>query len=289
MTTHHIPKGVSRDTLEDVVAGWEAVGAAAEPKHTADVEDATGLADAVGRQTRFLEDVGVLEADGQEHRLTERGQALAGALAVGDDGRARERARGLLADWPVTETVRGVVRGNPSDEGELVPIVAAVTGHDPEASRVRSGVTTLLDCYDWAGILERDEDGRYRLPDDGERESSAAASPGVASPTATADEEAAAARCGISLGSPPESGGERSETGDPVEVLGETDAADVAELVEELASAEGGAETETDGGGDREAHALTLEVDVDADPEDVEALVQHIREGLTAANAEPGE
>ncbi|WP_218779108.1 hypothetical protein, partial [Halobacterium hubeiense] len=168
MATHHIPKGVSLDTLREIIAGWDAVGAAAEPKYTTAVEEATDISDAVGRQTRFLEDVGVLTGEGQQHRLTDRGQALAGALAVDDEERASGRARELLADWPVTEELRGIVRGNPSTEDELVPLVAAITGHDPEASRVRSGITTLLELYDWVGLLDRDEDGTYRLPE-GER------------------------------------------------------------------------------------------------------------------------
>lgn len=186
MPTYHIPKGVSRDALEAVVAGWDAAGAATEPKHTTDVEAVTDITGAVERQTQFLDSVGVLEAAGEKHRLTERGRALADALAAGDDDRARERARELLVEWPVTESVRGIVRGNPTDEDELVRIVAAATGHDPDASRVRSGAATLLDLYDWAGLLERD-DGRYRLP-------------GAERARATGDAESAAeARCGISL------------------------------------------------------------------------------------------
>ncbi|MCG1003897.1 MULTISPECIES: hypothetical protein [Halobacterium] len=188
MATHHIPKGVSLDTLEDIVAGWDTVGAAAEPKYTTDVADATGISDAVGRQTKFLEEVGVLDSDGQKHRLTDEGQALAGALAVDDDERASERANDLLADWAVTEAVRGIVRENPSSEDDLVPLVGAVTGQDPENGRARSGITTLLNLYDWAGLLDRDDE-RYVLPED-ERP----AEPAAAGEAGTADHERAVER-----------------------------------------------------------------------------------------------
>lgn len=172
--THHIPKGVSLDTLLQIVAGWSAVGAAAEPKYTSTVEDATDIADAVGRQTRFLEELGLLEPEGQQHRLTDRGQALAGAVAVEDEVQARKHAREALAEWPVTVQVRGIVRENPTAEADLVPLVAAVTGQDLDADRVRSGLTTLLELYDWAGLLDRDEEGRYRLPETERAEEAAA-------------------------------------------------------------------------------------------------------------------
>lgn len=167
MTTHHIPKGVSLDTLKDIIAGWDAVGAAAEPTYTSAVEEETGITDAVGRQTRFLEEVGVLEeGDDQKQRLTGEGQELASALAADDEERARERAHELLSVWPVTEQVRGILRQNPTDEETLVPLVAHITGHDLDVSRVRSGITTLLDLYEWAGLLDRGEQNRYRLPDE---------------------------------------------------------------------------------------------------------------------------
>lgn len=165
---YHVPKGVGLDTLREILAGWDAVGAGAEPQYTADVEEATGISDAVRRQTRFLEDLGVLESEGQKHRLTHRGEQLASALANGDEARAREAARQLLATWPLTEEVRGIVRGNPTDESELVDLVATMVDEDADSSRVRSGVSTLLELLEWAQLLERDSAGRYRMPE-GER------------------------------------------------------------------------------------------------------------------------
>ncbi|PHQ38580.1 hypothetical protein DJ69_10830 [Halorubrum persicum] len=175
MGEHHVPKGVSLDTLREIVAGWAAVGAAVEPRYTADVEDATGISDAVGRQTRFLEDIGVLERSGQQHELTDEGQALAGALVAEDQSLAAERGRELLTDWELTETLRGVLRQNPMDRDDLVAVVASLAGADPSAGRVQSGVTTLLDLFEWTGVLTRDDD-RYRLPEgasDEERDSTA--------------------------------------------------------------------------------------------------------------------
>ena len=60
-----VPRGVSRETLLTVLAGWYREGAAEEPVHTGDVAERTGYTDATSRQTRFLESIGALEAVGQ--------------------------------------------------------------------------------------------------------------------------------------------------------------------------------------------------------------------------------
>jgi hypothetical protein len=98
MTDHYIPKGVNLDTLVEIVAGWDAVEAASEPQHTSADEGATGITDAVALLTRFLEAVDILEAEGQKHRLTERGATLASALAADETEQARVAAHELLSE-----------------------------------------------------------------------------------------------------------------------------------------------------------------------------------------------
>jgi hypothetical protein len=157
-----IPRGVSRDTLLEILAGWYEAGAAEEPVHTGTVAERTGHPDATTRQTRFFEAVGVLEpADDQRHRLTERGTPLAAALAEGEDDLARERAYGLLAGWPLTVRARDLLRGDPLGEADLLPRLAALADADLDASRDRVGLRTLVDLWRWAGALDRTDDGRY--------------------------------------------------------------------------------------------------------------------------------
>lgn len=259
MVEHAVPKGVCLETLVEVLRGWSAVGAAAEPRHTADVEEATGISDAVGRQTRFLEDVGVLESVDQRHRLTADGQALAGALAVDDADRARRHARRVLSDWGPTGTIRGAVRENPTSTDELVRVVAGLTSQDVEATRVRRGITTLLDFYEWAGLLAQD-DGTYRLPKTG-------ADRTTESKTETAGDETAAA----------------DET--LVDTDADADASDPDALpagVDVLDTLGALVDAERVDRRDADSSALELGVDVDADPAELEALVDALRRGLLA-------
>ena len=159
-----MPKGVSRETLLDVIRGWYEAGADAEPVHTSTVAEGLDLADSVSRQTRFLESLGVLEPEDQQHRLTDEGTALGTALAAEDTATAVETLRSLFVDWALSETLRRALSGRSLSEAAVVAELADAVGEEP-TGRVRTGLTTLLDCYVWTGLLER-EDGRYRLPDE---------------------------------------------------------------------------------------------------------------------------
>jgi hypothetical protein len=157
-----IPRGVGRDTLLEILAGWYEAGAAEAPVHTGTVADRTGHPDATARQTRFFEAIGALEpADDQQHRLTERGTPLAAALADGETDLARERTYGLLAGWPLTVRARDLLRGDPLGEDDLLPRLASFADADLDASRDRVGLRTLLDLWAWAGALDRTDDGLY--------------------------------------------------------------------------------------------------------------------------------
>jgi len=163
MTEVHVPKGVSRETLLDVVAGWYDAGAAEEPVHTSTVADELGLADSVSRQTRFLESLGVLAAENQQHRLTDEGAELGAARADGDTAATVEALRALLSRWPLSESLEAALSGGSLSEAAVVAELADAVDESPEG-RVRTGLTTLLDCYVWTGLAERVE-GRYRLPE----------------------------------------------------------------------------------------------------------------------------
>lgn len=165
-----LPKGVGHETLLDVVAGWHTAGAAEAPALTADVADETGIADAVGRQTRFL------ESEGQRHRLTDAGAPLAAALDDGRGAEARTHARDLFEAWPFTDRVVGLVRGNPLPEDALVRQVLALAGLDPERSRHRTGGRALVETLAWAGLLDWTPEGYAPGPATGTDEPSEALS-----------------------------------------------------------------------------------------------------------------
>jgi len=97
-----VPRGVSRETLLEILAGWYGAGAAEEPVHTGDVADRTSV--------------------GQRHRLTDRGVPLAAALADGEDARIETSLSG--ADVAV-----GTAGGEGQPEGD-----GAATGESGDAT-----------------------------------------------------------------------------------------------------------------------------------------------------------
>lgn len=270
MTRHPVPKGVSLDTLRDIVAGWAAVGAAAAPRNTADVAEATDIADAVGRQTRFLEAIDVLEQRGQQHRLTDAGQAVAGAL-MADDAVAADRFRDVLSDWGLTKQLRGVLRDNPMSEEALVPVAAGIAGVDPDSDRIHSGLTTLLDCYEWADVLERGDDGRYRLPDDTDEETTEPS--GVDAEPSQGDAEMSEAEVGVkavsgAVGDEPDA----SEADDePSQGDAESGEVEVEASADDAGSSDGEAESNTDDAESSEGGSEASEVGVEASASDTQS------------------
>lgn len=162
---HPLPTGVDLERFLECLAGWDAAGAADGPRRADEVEQVTGNFDAVQAQVPFLQAMGVLVHEETGQRLTERGSDLARALATGDVDRARDQARGLLGGVPLTETVSGIVRGNPVRESELVPLVVTASRRSTGDDRAHADALTLVNLFEWAGVLTRDESGRYRIPD----------------------------------------------------------------------------------------------------------------------------
>ncbi|RNJ25711.1 hypothetical protein [Halosegnis longus] len=156
-----VPKGIARDTLFAIIVGWYRAGGDDQPVNTAAAAEQAGYSDATSRQTPFLEAVGILDAEGQDHQLTSRGAAFAAALASDDEPEAKSRAYTILSAWPPSSRLRDILRGGAMPEDDLLARVADVTGADLDTSRERIGCRTLLDVLVWAGVLDRTDDGLY--------------------------------------------------------------------------------------------------------------------------------
>jgi len=274
MPTHPVPKGVSFETLQEIVAGWYAAGAASDPQYTTDVEAHTSVSDAVGRQTRFLEAIGVLDPHKQKHRLTDAGTTLATALAEDDHEQAKAQARDLLDDWELTDDVRGVLDQNPMTESELLPVVAALTGQDLDTSRVETGIETLLTLYEWAGLLERDSEGRYNSPVSGETVTENAPAEDIAPAGDDVDTDIDAESLQKLVADL------EAATADARDA-----AADARAAAETAREATDGGVAHGDGGAVSNPHALSI--DLDLDPAELEAIVSAVRKGLTSEQDGP--
>jgi hypothetical protein len=162
MTEFPIPKRVSADDIKDILKAYYIEGAHNEPVKTAPVEDSSGLSDRVGRQTKFLVELGLLEKNGRERSLTNDGEDVAEALMGGNESLAKSLMREVFTDWEFTGKIRGFLRMNepePTDTDRLLEYIDANTsGSD------KRGYSTLIELLVWVDLLEETEDG-YSLSD----------------------------------------------------------------------------------------------------------------------------
>lgn len=159
MVQYAIPKRVGLDDIKDILKAYYVEGAHDEPVSTPAVEDTAQLPDRVGRQTEFLEEVGLLEKAGQQRKLTDAGEEIAEALMGGGEEQAKVRMRELFTDWEFTSKIQGFVQmQGPVEESQLIEYITANAKSDD-----KRGKDTLVDALLWADILDESEDGLYNV------------------------------------------------------------------------------------------------------------------------------
>lgn len=159
MVQYPIPKRVSIEDIKDILKAYYVEGAHDGPVSTSAVEDTAQLPDRVGRQTDFLEGVGLLEKEGRQRVLTSAGAEIAEALMGGGEEMAKSRMREALTDWEFTSKIQGFVRmQGPVEEGQLLEYITA----NVESGDTR-GKRTLLEIFQWADILSESEEGVYSV------------------------------------------------------------------------------------------------------------------------------
>lgn len=159
MVQYAIPKRVGLDDIKDILKAYYVEGAHNEPVSTQAVEDTAQLSDRVGRQTGFLEEVGLIEKAGQQRVLTDSGEEIAEALMGGGEEQAKVRMRELLTDWDFTSKIQGFVQmQGPVEYNQLIEYITANAKSDDER-----GKDTLINTLLWADILDESEDSLYSV------------------------------------------------------------------------------------------------------------------------------
>jgi hypothetical protein len=156
MAEYDIPSRISAEQLLDVIRGYYAKNAHEEPVSTGEVEDITQLTDKVGRQTKFLHDIGILKSRGHKRELTEEGTVIGKALFKENEKQAKTQLHTLLSEWTASDELMPFIKMQNPDREEVLDYL------EPEsASSDSRGLDALLDLYEWAGVIEQDEEGLY--------------------------------------------------------------------------------------------------------------------------------
>lgn len=165
--SHAIPK-TTLESLNEAVAGYNKIadpGDEISDEGVAEVRDISE--DNATRQKRFFAEIGVLEKDGHDYYLTERGHELGRLIRFNQDEDAGELYKELLDDWePTAEILAHIDEGGITGD-DLSDKVALVTANELTTARKQRGAQTVVELLEWTGMIE-EEDGAYYIPQDGE-------------------------------------------------------------------------------------------------------------------------
>lgn len=163
MANHPVPKA-SIDTLREIIEGYYEAGEIGEVvDHGSVEEEVEASRDVIRRQKRFLADLGVLDKDGHDYLLHQKGAEIGRALAFERNEEARKEIGGLLEAWEVTEELVEDMGQEEVDEETLTDSIAYITETDPSTPRKKTGLSALVDLYMWTGILEKSGEDSYRV------------------------------------------------------------------------------------------------------------------------------
>lgn len=158
MADYAIPKRASLEEIQDILKAYYIEGAHSDPVSTSVVEDTADLGQKkVGRQTSFLDEIGLIKKVGSERQLTNDGEAISEALMSGNTSLAKSLMREVLKDWEFTDKIEGFVRMQQPEPVESSRLMEYLTANAD--SNDRRGRSTLLDLLAWTEILEESEDG----------------------------------------------------------------------------------------------------------------------------------
>jgi hypothetical protein len=161
---HTIPKA-SIDSLNEVVAGYNKIADAGEEiddEKVAETRDVT--TDVARRQKRFFAEIGVLEKDGHDYTLTERGDELGEMNRFNQKDEAMAIYADLLENWEPTAEIVAHAGEDGIEHDDLIDKVALATSTDLTTARKKTGAGATIDLLVEAGFLDEDS-GTYFAAD----------------------------------------------------------------------------------------------------------------------------
>lgn len=159
--TNNIPR-TSAQQLRELVAGYEKIADVGEEitdEGVAEVRDISK--DLARRQKKFVAEIGVLEKDGWDYFLTEKGQKLGNYWRFNQNEQAQQILGDLLKEWEPTPEILSYFDNGRMTEEEFKNKIGFVTSTELSNKRKNSGAKALIDLYEWSGFVEQDG-GEYQ-------------------------------------------------------------------------------------------------------------------------------
>lgn len=163
MSGYSIPYA-SDNSIKKVVVGYSRAsssGGETSPEKAAEGADVSK--DIVRRQRAFLAEIGVLEKGDSGYSLTEAGQEIGRALRHDREEEAKSPLTELLREWEATPNILDDIGPGYVSKDDVIGSVAYITDKEVENTRQVAGANGFVDLYAWAGILDTNEDGEYKV------------------------------------------------------------------------------------------------------------------------------
>ncbi len=156
-----IPYAISVKGLIEVISAWNRARAYEEPLTAREVAmKAACKAKTVTRQSSFLCQIGILEREGQQYRLSFAGRQVAKLADHSLEQEFNEALRKLLREC---EVMRSVIEFIPEDsqmtKDQLITKIMMHSDRPSMDHNARTGATALVDLLEDAELIRLDENG----------------------------------------------------------------------------------------------------------------------------------
>jgi len=155
-----VPSNTPLDRLNEIIVGWYRSKAHEAPSSISEVNKRTGVeTTTVSRQNAFLQDVGLLQKEGNLFRLTEMGASYAKFLDFGQIEEAKRTLRTILSEWKGFQQVYDYLDlKGPLSREELADRIGLASDKKPVGG-TKTGINAIIDLLLFAGIVVERENG----------------------------------------------------------------------------------------------------------------------------------
>ncbi|HET7322991.1 MAG TPA: hypothetical protein VFJ06_01530, partial [Halococcus sp.] len=164
-----IPR-TNADKLKEVLAGYDKTADAGDAISDEAVEEVRDVGEETAkRQKNFLCEIGVLDKDGNDYQLTEKGQQLGNYIRFNQNDQARELFRDLLTNHNSISELLSHFDSEGLGHEDLVNKVGFVTANELTSDRIKSGAKAMVELLEWTDFIKSDGEGIYYLVEEGQR------------------------------------------------------------------------------------------------------------------------
>lgn len=162
MTKYNLPRASAKNIKETIKAHYRTTDEGDQISIDDAAEEGGPSGDLIRRQNKFLAEIGALQKDGRSYLLSETGSDIGRGLIHNREDSAKEDLRQCLLDWQLTKQLVNDIGADTEDKEGLRSAIAFLMETELDSPRKRTGTNGLIDLYEWTDIFEVD-DGDYKI------------------------------------------------------------------------------------------------------------------------------